>query len=56
MDVSSNFHSSFALFRAFLFETAAPLQNLDFVSVRVLDEEKPCEQPAVLVEFDDVAW
>src|ERR1700760_2287688 len=38
-----------------LLEATMPLQNLDLVSVRILDEEEPREQLAVAVELDNVA-
>src|SRR5262245_41007057 len=54
MDVSSDFIVTRAVSRVSL-EAAAPLQNLDLVAVRILDEEKSGEQAAVPVEFDDLA-
>src|ERR1700722_2364601 len=39
-----------------LLEPTMPLQHLDLVSVRILDEEKPREQPALAIELNDLAW
>jgi hypothetical protein len=38
-----------------LFEPSGPLQDLDLVAVRILDEEKPRDQRPVALELDNVA-
>jgi hypothetical protein len=37
-----------------LFEPALTVQNLDFVAIRIFDEEEPGEQSAFSLELDDV--